>query len=169
MKITHWLAWKQRTLIASTLILLLSLSAIPAGAASGASVEDLAWMSGTWKGPMGEQILEETWTRPAAGTLAATIRITSGDRTDVVELILIEEAEESLVFRVRQWAPGFVPRSSEPQLMVLTEIGERRVRFEAPEPRELRSLTYTRPTETAFNIDVETAEGARFQINLVAQ
>jgi hypothetical protein len=169
MKTTHWLNWTPGTLMASTLLVLLSTSAIPARAASSASVEDLAWMTGTWKGPMGEQVLEETWIRPAAGTIAAMIRITDGDRTEVVELILIEEAEDSLVFRVRQWLPGYVPRSSEPQLMELTEIGERRVRFEAPEPRELRSLTYTRPTETAFNIDVETAEGAQFQINLDAQ
>jgi hypothetical protein len=118
---------------------------------------------------MGEQRLEENWTHPADGSIASLVRISSGGETDLIELILIEEEEGSLVFRVRQWSRGFNPRGPEPQMMVLTELGDRRVRFEAPEPWALRSLTYSRPTDESFNIDVETGEGAKFQINLRAQ
>ena len=137
--------------------------------AHSASVEALAWMTGTWKGPIGEQTLEEIWTRPDQGTLAAIIRITGSEGTELIELILIEEVDDTLVLRVRQWLPGYVPRHPEPQTFLLTELNERRVRFEAPEARELKSLTYTRPTEDTFNIDVETGDGVRFQLNLTAQ
>ena len=140
-----------------------------AEAGETASVEALAWMAGSWVGPLGEQTLEENWTQPAGGSIASLIRFTGGGETGLIELIVIEEEGESLVFRVRQWYPGFMPRSAEPQTMVLVEIGDRRVRFEATETGELRSLTYSRPAPESFNIDVETWEGQKFQINLRAQ
>ena len=77
-------------------------STLFAGPADAASVADLAWMSGSWVGPMGEQRLEENWTRPADGSIASLIRISGGGETELIELILIEEEEGSLVFRVRQ-------------------------------------------------------------------
>jgi hypothetical protein len=156
-------------IVAASLFVTALLTGSNAMSAEPGRVSDLAWMTGSWKGPMGEQTLEENWTRPAAGTITSVIRITDGDQTNLVELILIEEEGDSLVFRVRQWLPGYVPRSAEPQTMLLTEIGERRARFEAPDPGELRSLTYSRPSTDSFNIDVETKEGVKFQINLKAQ
>ena len=129
-------------------------------------VADLAWMTGSWAGPLGEQTLEENWTQPMGGSMACLIRFTGGGETGLIELIFIEEQGESLVFRVRQFSPGFIPRSLMPQTFALTEMGERRVRFEATEPGELRSLTYSRPAPDSFNIDVETGEGQKFQINL---
>ena len=158
-----------KMLIRSTLVVLALIYSSVTTAGITASVADLAWMTGSWVGPMGEQTLEENWIHPAGASIACLMRITSGGKTRVIELILIEEEEQSLVFRVRQYYPGFIPSSAEPQTMVLTEIGDRRVRFEAPEPRELRSLTYSRPSEESFNIDVETREGVKFQINLHAQ
>jgi len=94
------------------------------------------------------------------------MRFTGTGQTGMFELIIIEEEGDTLVFRVRQWYPGFIPRSAEPMTMILTEIGERRVRFEATEAAELRSLTYSRPAPESFNIDVETGEGQKFKINL---
>ena len=140
-----------------------------AEAAVTARVADLAWMSGSWAGPLGEQTLEENWTQPAGGSMGCLIRFTGGGETGLIELIFIEEEGESLVFRVRQFSPGFIPRSRTPQTFALTGIGERWVRFEATDPGELRSLTYSRPAPDYFNIDVETGEGQKFQINLSAQ
>ncbi len=138
-------------------------------AGESASVADLAWMTGTWAGPLGEQTLEENWTQPLGGSITSLVRFTGNGKTGMIEMIVIEEEEESLVFRVRQWSPGFVPRTPEPQMMVLAEIGERRVRFEATQPGGLQSITYSRPATELFNIDVETGEGQKFQINLRAQ
>ena len=138
----------------------------PAVAGVTARVVDLAWMAGSWTGPLGEQTLEENWTQPRGGSIASLMRFTGTGKTSMFELIIIEEEGDTLVFRVRQWYPGFTPRSAEPMTMILTEIGERRVRFEATEAGELRSLTYSRPAPESFNIDVETGEGQKFQINL---
>ena len=158
----------RKLLIGVALLVVLHNSLPLAEAGETAGVADLAWMTGFWSGPFGEQTLEENWTHPLGGSIASLIRITGNDGTALIELILIEEEGESLVFRVRQWRPGFIPLSTEPQTLVLADIGDRRVRFEATQPGELRSLTYSRPTEELLHIDVETGEGLKFQINLRA-
>ena len=148
--------------------------ASPASSASGAGkvsaiVADLAWMSGSWAGPVGEQTLEENWAQPRGGTIAALVRFVGDGATSMIELIVIEESEGSLVFRVQQWFPGFVPRTAEPQTMVLAEIGDQRVRFAGSSDGDFKSLSYSRPSAESFNIDVETNAGEKFQINLQAQ
>jgi len=142
---------------------------VPAqGAAKGAAA-DLAWMTGFWVGPLGEQTLEENWIHPAGGTIAAVIRFVGSGSTSMFELIMIEEEQDSLVLRVRQWLPGYVPRNTEPWVMELAELADRRVRFVSAGPGEFNSLTYSRPSEDSFNIDVETKAGESFQINLHAR
>ena len=150
----------------AALLALLVTSSASAEAPAAPKVSDLAWMAGSWIGPFGEQTLEETWSRPAGGSIACMVRITSAGQTDMIELILIEEADESLVFRVRQWLPGYVPRRPEPQVMTLADIGDRRIRFDGVGDSDFKHLTYSRPSEDVFQIDVEPRQGEPFQVRL---
>ena len=124
-----------------------------------ASIADLAWMTGAWQGPAGEDaILQETWLEPSDDAMAAVVRMLEGGRTDMMELIIIEEAEGSLVFRIQQWSKGFEPRMAGPQKLVLAQLGENRVRFVAEDANSVfRSLTYSRPSEASFNIQLTLA------------
>ena len=133
-------------------------------AAPKVSVADLAWMTGTWVGPLGEQTLEEHWIDPGNGTIACVVRFTSNGATNIYELIMIEEEADSLVFRVRQWQPGFVPFDS--QTMALKDIGERRVSFKAVGPGNFATLSYSRPADDEFHIAVQTQDGGAFQLVL---
>ena len=125
-----------------------------------ASIADLAWMTGAWEGPMGENaILQETWLEPADDAMIAAVRMLENGRTNMVELIVIEESEGTLVFRIQQWSKSYEPRMPAPQKMVLAELGENSVRFEAEEAgNAFRSLTYSRPSPEAFNIKLELTE-----------
>jgi len=131
-----------------------------------ASVADLAWMTGSWVGPLGEQTLEENWIAPGDGTMACVVRFTGAGKTSIYELIVIEEEGESLVFRVRQWQPGFVPLDPPGQTMALADIGERRVSFKAVGPGNFETLSYSRPTDDEFHIAVQTQDGGAFEIQL---
>ena len=133
---------------------------------SHATVSDLSWMTGSWSGPAGENTLEENWTQPVGGSIASLVRMTGGGTTSMVALIVIEEENNSLVLRIKQWDPGFVPRTPAPQVMELIEIAKNRVSFKATQPGGIKTLAYSRPTENEFNIDIETGEGAKFQLNL---
>ena len=149
-------------------ILTVACAAFSAGAAPKATVQDLAWMTGTWVGPVGDsgQVLEESWAQPVAGSIAALVRMRGQEATSMVELIAIEQEGESLVLHIQQWDPGFLPRPPGAQKLTLQAIGENRVVWAGDGP--MRSLTYGRPTLDTFTIDVETADG-KFHVVLRAQ
>ena len=151
------------------LIALLGVAALSlADAPVPGRVDDLAWMTGSWAGPLGSgQTLEEHWIEPAGGSIAALVRNTGNGATSMVELIVIEEQDNTLVLRLQQWNPGFEPRSPEPNEMVLAEVEHNRVRFESPDATgAFKSLGYARPDAESFNIDIETHSGQKFQIRL---
>lgn len=125
-----------------------------------ASIADLAWMTGAWEGPMGENaVLQETWLEPADDAMMAAVRLLEDGKTNMVELIVIEESEGTLIFRIQQWSKSYEPRMPAPQKLVLAELGDNSVRFEAEEAgNAFRSLTYSRPSPEAFNIKLELTE-----------
>ena len=125
-----------------------------------ASIADLAWMTGAWEGPMGENaVLQETWLEPAEDAMIAAVRLLDNGKTNMVELIVIEESEGTLIFRIQQWSKSYEPRMPAPQKLVLAELGDNLVRFEAEEAgNAFRSLTYSRPSPEAFNIKLELTE-----------
>lgn len=144
-------------------------AALLAGAAQ-AGVADLAWMTGSWSGPMGPNAtLEESWARPEGGNISALVRATGDGANTMVELIVVEEADDTLVLHIQQWNPGFEPRSENAQRMVLESLGERTVTFRATTEGGLGALTYSRPDPDTFTIGVELADGTKIPITLKAQ
>lgn len=134
-----------------------------------AGVADLAWMTGSWAGPAGpDNTLEENWSAPADGSIGSLVRMRGNGTTSMVELIVVEEEGDSLVLHIQQWDPGFTPRPAGPQKMSLVSMGDRTVSFKADGPGGLAGLTYSRPADDTFTVDVETADGGKFQIVLKA-
>ena len=131
-----------------------------AEAESAPSVSALAWMTGTWAGPLGPGELEENWTVPKAGSIQALVRETRGGKTRMVEMIVIEEEEGTLRLRLQQWDPGFKPRTEAPAVFALEELGENTVSFRAvSEGAAMSTLRYTRDGET-FTISIRFGANA---------
>ena len=72
-----------------------------------ASVEELTWMKGRWAGPYGPGTLEETWNDPRGDTMVAVVRMTAPDGTNMVELVIINEEDNTLVLRLQQFSPTY--------------------------------------------------------------
>ena len=160
----------QRSVPMVLFVLAFSTAAVAAaGDPPPAKVADLAWMSGHWSGPMAGGTLEENWTKPAGGSIASLVRATNADATTMIELIVIEEENGSLVLRLQQWNPGFQPRSPQPQTMRLVESAPAKVVFEATGEGGLKRLGYSRPAPVNFVISIETAQGQKFDIPLTAK
>lgn len=144
----------------------LSVLATAARTDAPASVADLGWISGSWIGQLGDRNLEETWSEPGAGTIAAVVRMTSDDKTVMVELLFIREENGTLALHVEPWNPELQPGMPGFQKLVLTELGENRARFTGTVTgKGFRTLTYSRPEPELFRIEVETQEGA-FSVDL---
>ena len=137
------------------------------GETEAPSVAALAWMTGTWTGPVGGGVLEENWTVPKAGAIQALVRMTADGKTSMVELIVIEEEAGSLVLRLQQWDPGLKPRTPAPSTMKLLELGEHSVTFEAVPGAQFAKLAYARDGDS-FMISIEDAAGSKFDLPLKA-
>ncbi|MCY4014610.1 MAG: DUF6265 family protein [Gammaproteobacteria bacterium] len=145
----------------------LALGVLFAPVASAASIADLAWMTGTYSGPAGPGVLEENWTVPRDGSIQSVVRMTSGGQTSMVELIVIEEEDDTLVLRLQQWDPGMKPRTEGPTVMKLTELGDNTVAFGVVGEGMFNTLRYTRDGDT-FTISITNADGSSFDIPLTA-
>src|SRR4029079_14198309 len=144
----------------------------PLHAADGpaAKIADLAWMSGHWSGSMGPNgTLEENWIQPTAKSIASLVRSTNAVATSLIEVIVVEEENGTLMLRVQQFNPGFVPRTPSPQVMKLVESAPNKVKFEATGEGGLKTLGYSKPAPDKFVISIETAQGQKFDIPLAGK
>ena len=132
-----------------------------------ATIGDLAWMSGHYKGDTGNGTLEENWAEPVGGSIASLVRSTADGATNMIELIVVEEEGDSLTLRLKQWDPGMKPRADGFQVFELIEIGDKKVVFRNAGEGGLQRLGYSLVGDR-FTISVETAQGA-FDIPLTRQ
>ena len=158
----------RRTLFVLLIAVLLSVTGVAADN-HGPKVADLAWMTGTWSGAMGQGSLEENWAAPKNGSMAALVRGFSPDgTTNMIELISIEEEDDTLVLRLKQWNPGMTPRAEGFQVMKLVESKDRMVKFENTGEGGLAKLGYSRPADDKFVISIELPNGQAIDIPLDA-
>ena len=72
------------------------------------SVADLSWLSGAWYGQVGDDLIEEHWSGPAAGTLMGMFRWIHGDQVRFYELLTIEPDGDRLLMRIKHFGPGLI-------------------------------------------------------------
>ena len=148
--------------------LALGLAFAQPASAEDASIGDLAWMTGTWSGAVGPgAVLEENWTVPRDGSIQSLVRMTAQGKTSMVELIVIEEEDGTLVLRLMQWDPGMKPRTEGPTVMKLADMGESTVAFEVVGEGMFKTLRYTRDGDS-FTISIVTPDGSSMEIPLAA-
>lgn len=110
--------------------------------------------------------IEESWNEPRAGIIQAMVRISNENKLMIIEMIVIEEIDDSLRLHIQQWDPGMIKHKPEKQRMGLAFLEERSVSFEAIDQGLLKKLTYKRTSETDFEINVEQSSGQEFTVNL---
>jgi Domain of unknown function (DUF6265) len=130
--------------------------------ADAISINDLAWMTGYWVGPVGELVMEENWNAPLAGTIAATVRMAGKNGTQMVELVIIREHEGTLALSLQQFNPDFSPQTPAPQLMQFKSLGDRTITF-VSETATLKQLTYSRSTDDHYTVEAILPDGNVFK------
>ncbi len=136
-----------------------------------ADINGVSWLQGTWTSQQSEGQIEERWSSPLAGTLMATVRMTTSNTLNMVEMIIIEERDNSLELRFQQFSPALEPRSGVEYLQLVSS-GERTVAFAAPDQSKkegLLGITYTRSDDDILTIDVRLAGGITFSPQLQLQ
>lgn len=72
-----------------------------------ATIEDVAWLAGHWRGEgLGGEI-EEVWTPPMGNTMACAFKLTKADTVSFYELAVLVEEENSVAMWVKHFQPDF--------------------------------------------------------------
>lgn len=139
------------------------------GAAAKPSLEDLAWLAGTYRGEAFGGAIEEWWAPPLGGSVIGLVRLTDAGKTTSVEMLIIAEEADGIVLRLRHFGARYEPREDAPTLMHLVEVAPGRVVFRSDDAgSRIKHLTYRRPNAKDFLIDVTRTGDERFQLRLSA-
>jgi hypothetical protein len=87
-------------------------SAAPASTEDGqvsasiiATVTDLRWLEGTWRGEWGPRVAEQVWMAPQAGVMTGTFSLMETDKVLVIELFTILQTPGGVEFNIRHFTP----------------------------------------------------------------
>ena len=130
------------------------------------SIDQLDWLTGSWEGPIGDSVLEESWLPPRANTITAVVRLTKGSVTEFVELIKIEKIDQSFELRLNLFDASLKPRSEKPQVLKLSKISDKSVTFNGVNEGSHRKLSYELVGNDKFAIRIITADGEKIAIDL---
>ena len=111
-----------RTILAG----LFSASLMAAADLAVADIQKLSFMSGCWEGPFGDQLNQEMWMRPVAGTMLGTARNVKEERTTFTEFAMIRVDDGKLGMTVQLKLAG------EKTIFPVTSLKRGEVVFENP-------------------------------------
>ena len=72
-----------------------------------ASLEDVAWMVGSWTGDAFGGTFEQTWNPASVGSMVGMFKLINDDDINFYELLLLVEEEGSLSLKVKHFTPAF--------------------------------------------------------------
>ena len=128
------------------------------------TVDSLAWLTGSWQGPINGNILEETWLTPRSGTIVALVRSTNESGTDFVEIIHIKEVNGTLNLKLQLFDNSLSPINTKAHKFVLTKMDKHYVSFKGISLGAHRTLSYERPQRDVFYIRFQPQEGDAVEI-----
>ena len=133
------------------------------------TVESLSWLTGSWEGPIGEDLLEETWLPPRAGNIVALVRSSNESGTNFVEIIIIKEINGTLELQLQLFDDSLKPINKNPHRFELTKIENNFISFKGVSAGAHKTLSYQRPEKNVFFIRFQPFEGDFVEIRLIPQ
>ena len=133
------------------------------------TVESLSWLTGSWEGPIGEDLLEETWLPPRAGNIVALVRSSNESGTNFVEIIIIKEINGTLELQLQLFDDSLKPINKNPHSFELAKIENNYISFKGVSAGSHKTLSYQRPEKNVFFIRFQPSEGDFVEIRLIPQ
>jgi hypothetical protein len=124
-----------------------------------ATVEQLAWVAGAWTGTLGQRTVEQHWSAPLGGSIIAMYRSITANKATLYELLAIEQEGDSVVLRIKHFAPGpgLVGQEAKDESVnqTLVKLEDRLAVFEGGTPASPVRITFSSPDTATLNITVE--------------
>ena len=81
-----------------------TLTLAPGQASPKASIEQLSWLAGHWRGEALGGTVEEHWAPPSAGSMVGTFKLSSNGKVKFYEIEIIREVADSLVLQLKHFS-----------------------------------------------------------------
>jgi len=156
-------------MIGMTTAALLAFGVLAADDHHAASVDDLAFLAGTWKGEAFGGYADEVWLAPHGGNMTCAFRLFRADGSLMLqELVSIDQGDAGPEFYLRHFNAGLVPWEAEaggPIHLPVCELNEQSVTFSLPEGKTgaVLALRYVREDDT-LTATVWTAPEQSFDV-----
>lgn len=79
-----------------------------------ATVEDVAWLAGSWNVSGFGKTIEEYWSKPSAGTMIGSFKLMDGDRVEFYELMELGVTDGRLGLKVKHFSADFTAWEDRP-------------------------------------------------------
>jgi Domain of unknown function (DUF6265)/WD40-like Beta Propeller Repeat len=66
-------------------------------------LENIAWISGNWKGEAFGGLTEENWSEPSGGSMMATFKLINDGKISFYEIIIIREINNTLILQLKHF------------------------------------------------------------------
>lgn len=66
-------------------------------------LENIAWISGNWKGEAFGGKTEENWSKPSGGSMMATFKLINNGKVAFYEIEIIREVENTLILQLKHF------------------------------------------------------------------
>jgi hypothetical protein len=82
-----------------------------------ATLEDAAWLVGSWRGEAFGKQFEEVWNAPSQGTMVGMFKLFDDSGVDFYELLLLSVEDNTLSLKVKHFTAGFVAWEDKPDFV----------------------------------------------------
>ncbi len=127
-------------------------SAAPASTEDGqvsasiiATVADLRWLEGTWRGEWGPRVADQVWMAPQAGVMTGTFSLMETDKVLVIELFTILQSPGGVEFNIRHFTPELNAwEKGDPTRLTLASFDNKNFEFENAVDGKPKKYTFSR-------------------------
>lgn len=138
--------------ISLTVLLANAVASPPQGDPPKATLADVAWIAGQWRGKgLGGEV-EEVWSPPLGDNMLGMFKLVKDGKTSFCELLCISQKGDSLIIRIKHFDARLRGWEEKDQAeeYPLTKLGERRAEF--------GRLVFERPEDDRLRITVVETE-----------
>jgi hypothetical protein len=96
-----------------------------------ATLEDAAWLAGSWSGTAFGKSFEQVWNPPSAGSMVGLFKLFDGEQVSFYEILLITVEDDTLSLKVKHFSADFTAWEDKPDFVNfrLVKIEENALHF----------------------------------------
>lgn len=120
-----------------------------------ATLDDIKWLQGVWKGKDGNIYSEENWSAPGGKTMHFSFKMWNENEVIFYEIGHVVEKDKSLELQIKHFDKEFKgwEKQNESENFRLVKIDKNRIYFD--------KITYEKISDTAINVYVYDEESKR--------